>query len=178
MKHLFNDARFHRFLWFSACSQDKQILDPKYIVDTAKKAHATVIHYPATGSSSPDTTRAFYNSKMIEKVKWMGARDYFGEVVKLGHENNMRVVAYFNGHWFPDYFLKEHPDWSLILSNANMFSLGGSYGGGGAPCVNVASFRKYTDDVLTEIAKNYDIDGVFLDGPAIFPGTCYCPVCL
>ena len=176
MKHLFNDPRFHRFLWFSACSQDTKILDPKRIIEVSKKANATVIHYPATGSSSPDTVRAFYNSKVIEKAPWIGNRDFFGEVVNLGHKNNMKVIAYFNGHWFPDSFINEHPSWSLIMADGKKFSLGFSYGGG-APCVNVPEFQKYSTDVLTELTVNYPIDGIFLDGPAVFQGTCYCPVC-
>ena len=47
------DKEFHRYLWHPLYDNDPSLWEPAEVVKQAKRMHANVIHWHASGSSSP-----------------------------------------------------------------------------------------------------------------------------
>jgi hypothetical protein len=93
-------------------------------------------------------------------------RRYLSEI----KENRMRFILYLNIH------VLEKPDryreWAQRAADGSFPKF---YGTKYAVCLN-SPWRDYFFEKLEEYAE-YDIDGVFLDGPSMVPGGCFCPHC-
>ena len=100
--------------------------------------------------------------------------EYFKKYVKEAHKRNFKVLVYFNVHAYERRFALEHPDWVQKRDDGSIVD--NLYGVRVAPCVN-SPFRNWSVNVIRELATKYDIDGVFLDGPAYYPRACYCDYC-
>jgi len=99
--------------------------------------------------------------------------DYLRTYTPHAHKEGIRVIAYLNMHWYSYEFADLHNDWEQKKADGKR--RGPLYGNGATFCVNTAwrdwAFR------LIRAAMKTGIDGVFLDGPVVFPGCCYCPAC-
>jgi hypothetical protein len=132
-----------------------------------------------------------YNAQHLEySVSWGGEqkaflfptsqarsvpRDVLGEYIPEAHKQGIKVFIYMNVHWVHESFAQEHPGWIQRLADGS--PLTGLYGGrGSSPCVN-SPWREWIFGLIEEVASNYEIDGIFLDGPCFYEGTCYCPSC-
>ena len=90
------------------------------------------------------------------------------------HGQGIRVTPYLNVHGFYSELLKEHPDWAQRLPDGKP-----AYQAGGRwvpPCYN-SPWRTFALDAIAALARDYAIDGVFLDGPAFYYPACYCEFC-
>ncbi len=99
--------------------------------------------------------------------------DYLKEYLPEAHARGLRVMIYFNVHWFNLEFARRHPDWVQVKENGE--PLGGVYETGTSFCVN-SPWREWCFQILRDLCA-YPIDGIFYDGPIFFPQTCYCPYC-
>jgi hypothetical protein len=103
---------------------------------------------------------------------WM-AEEYDRYLTAL-HARGMRLVTYTNVHWVLSEEAEQHPDWLQVDEHGVPPVLG--YGKGHAPCPN-SPWGRWAAQQLREQARRYPLDGIFLDGPTLFPRTCYCPAC-
>ncbi len=166
---------FPRFVWHPLYGNDPSYFEPEKIAREAGELHANAIHWHAIGSSSRSCW-AFYQSKIIETFPMMKDRDYLAEMVEAAHKRKINVVAYVNVHWAPDKFFEDHPGWGQIKADGT--SCGGGYGYGNAICSDNEEYRnEWVIPIVKEVLSAYDVDGLFLDGPARYLGGCYCKSC-
>lgn len=116
-----------------------------------------------------DDGHFFFSTKLASAPKPDFLRPYITEA----HKRGIRVLIYFNVHWYSKAFGARHPDWLQINENGkpidDVYSTGTSF------CVN-SPWRKWCFQLLRDLAA-YGVDGVFYDGPIFFPKSCYCSYC-
>lgn len=117
-----------------------------------------------------------FNTSRFEKYPPLGDFDLVREYVPHAKKYGINVIAYLNMHWFAYSFADQHRDWEQKTADGSsygrQFPL---YGDGTTFCVN-SGWRDWSFEMIREAMKT-GIDGVFLDGPVIFPGCCYCESC-
>ena len=117
-----------------------------------------------------------FNSDRFEKYPPLGDFDLVREYLPHARKYGLKVLAYTNMHWFSYAFAKENPGWEQIHLNGEPYGrVNPLYGNGTTLCVNTA-WRSWAFELLRELMST-GIDGVFLDGPLVFPGCCYCEDC-
>jgi len=95
------------------------------------------------------------------------------EYLRYASEKGLRVIVYFNVHWYNLDVAKVHPEWFQVDFNGKIID--NVYGNGVMSCVNTP-WRDYSLKAIREIAKEGPY-GIFLDGPAFRPNGCYCKYC-
>lgn len=102
--------------------------------------------------------------------------DYLRTYTPIARKHGLRVVSYVNGHFYSPKFAAEHPGWEQITCRGVAYGTESPlYGSGTTFCVN-SPWRDWEIGLIREAMKT-GIDGVFLDGPVIYPDSCYCPHC-
>ncbi|MFB3892028.1 MAG: hypothetical protein ACE15C_08395 [Phycisphaerae bacterium] len=93
--------------------------------------------------------------------------DRLGPYMAAARAGGLKVLVYVNAHWyskdFPAEMFARNADGSLITA----------YGSGSLTCP-AGPFLKYSLELAEDLGE-YDIDGVFLDGP--IAGSCWCESC-
>ncbi len=117
-----------------------------------------------------------FNTPRFEKYEELGAWDLIREYLPHARNYGIRVLAYLNMHWFAYDFAEQHKDWEQLLADGTPYGrVSPLYGSGTTLCVN-SGWRDWAREMIVECMKT-GIDGVFLDGPVVFPGACYCASC-
>ncbi len=99
--------------------------------------------------------------------------DYMKRYLPEARKRGLRVMIYFNVHWFNREFAARHPDWVQITEAGK--PLEGIYQTGTSLCVN-SPWREWVFQLLRDLCA-YPIDGIFFDGPVFYAETCYCRHC-
>lgn len=128
----------------------------------------------------PHTGLAYYPTEYGRMHKGLKGFDFFGNMVKKCHENDIAVIAYFS-QIFDNLAYEEHPEWRLVTAEGKHMR---EYRGGdnfkngryGIVCPNNPQYREYVKGCLTEMNRLYDFEGMFLD-MTFFPEVCYCDEC-
>ncbi len=94
-------------------------------------------------------------------------RDDLGAYLPVAQKAGLKVFIYFNAHWYSDAI----PGGMFIRSATG--ERAGAYGHGWLTCPS-GPFRAWSEQVCRDLGA-YDIDGVFIDGPAM--AHCWCPAC-
>ena len=89
------------------------------------------------------------------------------------HKRGLKILIYFNVHWYTVKFAEQHPDWRMTRENGQ--PLDKVYDTGADFCVNTP-WREWVFQVLRDLAAE-GVDGIFFDGPVYRPDTCYCHYC-
>ena len=112
-------------------------------------------------------THAELYSAVFEKEKH-GAilKKYLDEEKKHGID----VILYLNCHILLESQRPKFPEWAIVDKSGSYTMLYGTYG---ACCLN-STWTDYFCNAI-ESLKEYDIKGIFFDGPVTVP--CYCPRC-
>ena len=111
----------------------------------------------------------FFKSKLAS----VAHPDYMGRYITEAKKHGIRVLIYFNVHYYTMRFAAEHPDWREIRENGK--PLDHVYDTGASFCVNTP-WREWVFQAIRDLAA-YPIDGIFYDGPVYRPDTCYCKYC-
>jgi hypothetical protein len=127
--------------------------------------HLEVMALPA----GLDDRGFFFKSKLAA----VPHADYLGRYISEAKKRGIRVLIYFDVHYYTMRFATEHPDWREIRQNGK--PLDGVYDTGASFCVNTP-WREWVFQVVRDLA-DYPIDGIFYDGPVYRPDTCYCRYC-
>ncbi len=144
-------------------------LDPAELAEIKRKLGFNTEHLTCSDTYGGEKGIFYFRSKVAEKIP----RDFIGEYIPEAHKRGIKVLIYFNVHWLQTEFAMKHKEWLQV--NAEGKIIDNLYGSGCAPCVN-SSFRDWSFQVIRDLAE-YDIDGIFLDGPIFAPGACYCNNC-
>ncbi len=117
-----------------------------------------------------------FENPEFEKYAPLGNFDMIRDYVPYLRKYGINVLVYTNMHWFSFDFAARHPGWEQLLEDGTPYGRKSPlYGTGTTFCVN-GPWRDWAYGVMRECMRA-GIDGVFLDGPVIFPGACYCDVC-
>ncbi len=117
-----------------------------------------------------------FNTPKFEKYAPLGDFDLVRAYLPHARKHGIRVLAYLNMHWFSYDFAAGHPDWEQVTASGEPYGrVNPLYGGGTTFCVN-SPWRNWACEMVAE-AMHTGIDGVFLDGPVVFPGCCHCQSC-
>ncbi len=100
--------------------------------------------------------------------------DFYRDYLAALHARGIAAVPYLNVHWLREEEADAHPEWLQRLEDGEPSVPG--YGAGVSPCVN-SPWRDWALAKLREMIPRYGLDGIFLDGPAFYPRTCYCEAC-
>ncbi|MDD3927307.1 MAG: beta-galactosidase trimerization domain-containing protein [bacterium] len=132
-----------------------------------------IVGNPGFGDVTHQTT---FKADGYEEYPGLEGFDYLRNYTPIAHKHDIRVIAYLNMHWYSYDFAAGHPDWEQITADGERFgSINPLYGTGTTFCVN-SDWREWAFSLMREAMKT-GIDGIFLDGPVVFPDCCYCPAC-
>ncbi len=142
-----------------------------------EELHANLEWVMGTPGSAPGLAYlANFQTTRMEVNPAIGDQDPIRAYVPVAHRVGITLFAYLNMHWFSYEFAARHPGWEQLLADGTpygrQFPL---YGDGTTMCVN-SGWRDFAYDMIEEAMKT-GIDGVFLDGPVVYPGCCYCDAC-
>ncbi|OIN98332.1 hypothetical protein AUJ66_01155 [Candidatus Desantisbacteria bacterium CG1_02_38_46] len=131
------------------------------------------------GSLGASPGRGFqttFEAKGFERVPGFEKFDLLRKYLPYAHKYGIHLLSYLNLHWFSYEFAKKHPGWEQITSSGKPYGeLFPLYGNGTTFCVN-SPWREWAFSLIEEAMKT-GIDGIFMDGPVIFPDCCYCSSC-
>lgn len=117
-----------------------------------------------------------FDAPGFEKLARLGNRDLLREYLPLARKHGFKLITYLNLHWFSVAWAKEHPSWEQTVASGESYgSLFPLYGDGTTMCVN-SPWRDWAFQLIVEVAQ-IGVDGIFMDGPVVFPGCCYCESC-
>jgi hypothetical protein len=112
----------------------------------------------------------------FEKYPALGEFDLIREYLPYAKKYGIHLLAYMNMHWYSYEFAAQHPDWEQLLPDKTPYGrFRPLYGSGTTFCVN-SLWRDWAFELISETMKT-GIEGVFLDGPVIYPDCCYCVSC-
>lgn len=114
-----------------------------------------------------------FDSSVLPKWEKAGERDLLAEQVQAAHKAGLRTRTYLNVHYYGDDFYARHKEWAQVKADGNPIDT--LYGHGFSMCVNT-SYRERMFKLILEVARR-GVDVIFLDGPAYYPGACYCKDC-
>ncbi|MFH1569701.1 MAG: alpha-amylase family protein [Gemmatimonadota bacterium] len=119
---------------------------------------------------------ANFQTDRFEVNPSLGQGDPIRTYVPIARRHGIAVFAYTNMHWFATAFADQHPGWEQVLADGQAYGrLHPLYGDGTTLCVN-SGWRDFAFGMMEEAMKT-GIDGIFLDGPVVYPGCCYCDAC-
>ncbi|MEG1835364.1 MAG: alpha-L-fucosidase [Oscillospiraceae bacterium] len=149
-------------------------LDVKSFVGSLKEADASSVVVKAKSHVGLHYWKSKYG-RMHNTLKERDL-DYVGEMIKECHANNINVILYFS-QMYDNYAYETHKSWRLkYVSGVSSRFPNGKNKRYGLVCPNNPKYQKYCEEILTELAENYDFEGIFLDMP-FWPAICYCPSC-
>ena len=106
----------------------------------------------------------------------LGGHDPLRTYVPLAQAEGVAVFAYMNMHWFATAFADQHPGWEQLQADGSAYGRRFPlYGDGTTFCVN-SPWRDFAL-LQAEEAMRTGLDGIFLVGPVVYPGCCYCDAC-
>jgi len=163
--------RIVEFSSSSFCSEEISRSALSKEAETVRKLGGNAQHFQCVGSSAGWDDKRFFFETRVAKVK---NPDRLKAYLPLAHKRGIRVIVYFNCHWYNKEFGKEHPNWLQIKEDGK--PVDNLYGTGTRFCINNPHFRQWVFQILRDLLK-YEIDGIFYDGAGFGVSTCYCPEC-
>ncbi len=95
-------------------------------------------------------------------------RDILGQTVAACRKKGLNVVIYLNV-WNRKAY-EEHPEWRIVrLGNRDTWRMG--------ICCPNTPYREFFLNLLDELNRGYDCDGLWIDMIGWFHDVCYCPDC-
>ena len=154
---------------FSAIALEKEVEAVKRLGGNVQHFHC-MLHSANEGDTAGlNDRRFFFETKLAKKNNPDRLRAY----LPLAHKRGIRVIVYFNVHWYSQRFGKEHSDWLQLKEDSkpmdDVYTTGTSF------CIN-SGYREWVFQILRDLC-NYEIDGILYDGPIFFDKTCYCEEC-
>ena len=132
-----------------------------------------IVGTPGFGNVTHQTT---FKAEGYEEYPGLKGFDYLRNYTPIAHKHGIRVISYLNMHWYSYEFAAQHPDWEQITVDGERFgTVTPLYGNGTTFCIN-SDWRNWAFTLMGEAVKT-GIDGIFLDGPVVFPDCCYCSAC-
>ena len=141
-----------------------------------ERYHANLEWISGTIASEGGGELVTFDSPHFPKVPALGDFDLVREYLPYAQKYGIDAIAYVNLHWYSYDFAAEHPGWEQLLEDGTPYGRRNPlYGNGTTMCIN-SPWREWAFLLLRE-AMRTGIKGVFLDGPVVYPGACYCAHC-
>ncbi len=152
---------------FMVLELDKQPFDANAMVEDLERCNVDVIRVGAA------RTYAWFQSEIAPIAPSIGDRDILEEVISAARPRGIKVVPYMQLGYENVTLYQQHPDWVERVLDGRPMAVG-------RPeevhmCWN-SPYREWKISVIKEICSNYDVAGMYLDGPTYF-GYCYCDYC-
>ncbi|MCM8772929.1 MAG: beta-galactosidase trimerization domain-containing protein [Candidatus Omnitrophica bacterium] len=143
-------------------------------VKIIKKLKGNVVHFSCMGLTKEKDDSGFDDLGFYFETRHAKKKnpDILNDFIKLAHKNNIRVIVYFNVHWYKKEFAKR-TGWGQIREDGSLID--DVYSTGSSLCIN-SPYRNWVFEIVEDLCK-YEIDGIFYDGPIFFSNTCYCECC-
>lgn len=155
---------------------DMEDIDAVKFARSLKDYHATVVTLNAAGIiASYDTKLAFQ-----EKSHFLHG-DSLKKIIEECHKAGIRVIARCDFSKISERLFEKHPDWAYRTADGNAVN----YNGFVQTCVNSEYQQKYIFEILGELFKEHDFDGIFcnmsgfmvVDYDYHYYGPCHCENC-
>lgn len=153
-------------------------LDPARLIQQTADYHANVLHFSAGGIV------AFYPTKLPFHYAspYLNGRDLLGEVTRLAHQRNIRIVARYDFSKTRREVYDAHPEWFFRKADGSPVIYNGLY----STCINGGYYREHALKILHEALDRYPLDGLFFnmfgnqsrDYSGNFVGHCHCDNCV
>lgn len=152
--------------------------DPEYAAKLTEQAGAKILRFPAMAYY------AYYPTEYYVQHPELNRRDLLRETIDACHKKGIKVFTYIPvGHPFlpHDSDLEPYNSWAKLDENGNRITWWHhGYFKTYYICLN-SPYREAIRKITGEIVNNYDIDGVYFDGPyqdqTSSGDFCYCPHC-
>jgi hypothetical protein len=166
-----------RWIQVAFTEDDPGRYDPKFWFDYARAIGADGICLSAGGGT------AFYPSKLPLQRRARdltdrdgGDRDLFGEMVAGCRKLNMSVIARIDPHSMGEAAFAAHPEWAMRTPD------GKPRRHPSAPdlylsCLNGPFMTDFVPQIITEVARSYDVDGFFGNRWGGWTALCHCDSC-
>ncbi|MCM8822516.1 MAG: family 10 glycosylhydrolase [Candidatus Omnitrophica bacterium] len=154
---------------------DLKRLSCEEIAKTVKKLGGNAQHFHCMEMSTKQYGPGLDDRSLYFKtsVSFKQNPDRLAQYIPYAKKYGIRIIVYFNVHWYTTAFGNRHPDWMQIKEDGS--EIKDVYGTGTSFCIN-SPYREWVFQVLKDLCK-YEIDGIFYDGPIFFSNTCYCSYC-
>lgn len=145
-------------------------LDPEWTAQTLKEAQVGMLQLCAKSHWG----LSLHPTKVGKQHSNLNGRDYFGEVLDAINRQGIQCLAYLSDFW-DNYAGCQHPEWrqlSLKESKGEIELIETDW----ITLCPMSGYRQYFLGQIAEVARNYDIAGIFIDMTGFF-GYCYCDNC-
>ena len=150
------------------CQARLDRFDPEATVAMlAERGFDTIVCF-ALGYAHGET---YYPSKLADPHPELGGRDLLGDVMRASHAHGLQAFAYVNALFGGPQHAVPHPDWCQRTLDGSLTMQGDAT----AMCP-LSPYGEHIAGVVTEIARAYEIDGLYLDEPS-FQSWCACGFC-
>lgn len=166
-----------RMVQFNMMQEDAAV-PAERLVKMLKDYHANAVMMGAGGivAMYPTSLPFHYRSP------YLGDGDLLGDMVKLCHENGIRVIARFDFSKVHESIAMQHPDWHYRDANGNIVN----YHGVVHECICGDYTWNRSLDILQECLTRYPVDGIYInmfgfqahrDYDGVDHGLCQCTNC-
>ena len=129
-------------------------MDADTEITMLKHFHANVLQIGCGGIT------AFSDTKLDVQKKSMYLKgDKFGELLHKCHDNGIRVIARFDLSKVDASFETAHPEWLQRTAEGKTVH----YNDTVVTCVNGAYQQEESVRIISEVLKNYPVDGIFFN---------------
>jgi hypothetical protein len=162
----------HRVLLLNLREGDEPLVNAQTLLEDVKRYGATAFCINGGGIV------AFYQTRIAGQrlSAALGQRDLLGEIIPEAHRQGLRVLARIDPSCAPRELADEHPDWFARDRAGNFFEVSGNY----VTCPNAGYYHERMAEVVTEIVRTYDADGIWNNQgkfAAWDTDACYCDTC-
>lgn len=118
---------------------------------------------------------AYYPTALADhhRSRWLGERDLFGELMTGAKSLGMRVLARIDPSLSHEDVYFRHPDWFSLDAEGKAQRRSELF----VTCVNGPYYWQFIPEVVREIHRLYDVDGIFGNAWGGFDAVCHCPRC-
>ena len=155
---------------------DMEDIDAARFARSLKDYHATVVTLNAAGIIASYDTKLDFQ----EKSRFLHG-DSLKKILEECHEAGIRVIARCDFSKISERLFQKHPGWAYRSADGKIVN----YNGFVQTCVNSEYQQKYIFEILGELFKEHDFDGVFcnmsgfmvVDYDMHYYGPCHCENC-
>ena len=166
-----------RMVQFNMMQEDAAV-PAKRLVEVLKDYHANAVMMGAGGIVAMYPTKLPFHYRS----PYLGDGDLLGDMVKLCHENGIRVIARFDFSKVHESIALLHPDWHYRDSEGNIVNYHGTI----HECLCGDYTWNRSLDILRECLTQYPVDGIYInmfgfqsrrDYDGVDHGLCQCKNC-
>ena len=148
---------------------------PAALAAAVDRARATVITVPANNHVGLN----FWPSAVGRAHRGVGDRDLLADMLTAARRHGLSTVVYYCISYV-EWYWETHPESRIVYADGTPRRLriptAGSADRFRVCCHNNAAYRDFVLTQVSELATDYDLDGMNID-MTMWPGPCYCPAC-